>query len=153
MSKAIYSPIFCCSIIFFCLSMFFTPLGNTERLMIITHRLYLYYITPTFFFLLNINIQFCWISRLMQCDLWRRSRGKKWTRKYDGDYDDDSVVVVFRLVGDDDGADDDDDEKEEWRGWQECAVRGEKKIGMFGDRSIGHHALMKQNDRKRGWPR
>jgi len=86
----------------------------------------------------------------MRCDLWRRSRGKKWTRKYEGDYNDDSMVVVFWLLGDDDGADDDDDETEEWREWQDC-VREEKKIGMFGDRSIGH-ALMKQNDRKRGWP-
>lgn len=119
--------------------------------MIITHRLYYPYIIPTFFFLLNINIQFRRISRLMHCDLRRRSRGKKRTRKYEGDYDDDSVVVVFRLLGDDDSTDDDDDdEKEEWRRCRQECVRGGKKIGMFGDRSIGH-ALMKQNDRKRGW--
>jgi len=31
----------------------------------------------------------------MRCDLWRRSMGKKCTRKYEGDYDDDSIVVVF----------------------------------------------------------
>lgn len=58
----------------------------------------------------------------------------------------------FRLLGDDDGDDDADDDGEDvWQGWREC-VRGQKKIGMFGDRSIGH-ALMKQNDRKRGRPR